>query len=239
MAGPPWTRVLARSSSGQLLLAGGSRRQHALHTCNSKVNHVSVFIVHGPVRVPDGVGKFNQVPKHGRGDDVIELPSLENTQERSEPADRWPPCSTPHLRAGCSTLLSAQGRIQISVNILLNECWTTQCEILMSSLCCMNTDEHINWETSATESKGLNYSCVSHGSGSLKNNPLRRCKIWLSVFRCDCVSASYLFLIIHGQVQIWSCVFCASSVMSIWLGLFLAGLVKKTADWLIHYFTWE
>lgn len=139
----PWrTRVLAKSSPDRLLLAGGTRRQHALHTCHSKVNHVSVFIEHGPVRIPDGVGKFNQVPKHGRGDDVIELPSVENTQERNETADRWPPCSTPHLRAGCSTLLPAQGRIHITVNILLNECQTTQCEILMSSLCCMNTDQH-------------------------------------------------------------------------------------------------
>ena len=42
-------------------------------TSNSKVYHISILIVNCPVRIPDGVGKFNQVSKFGRGHNVVEL----------------------------------------------------------------------------------------------------------------------------------------------------------------------
>lgn len=42
-------------------------------TCNSKMYDISISIIHSPVRISDGVGKFYQVSECSRGHNVINL----------------------------------------------------------------------------------------------------------------------------------------------------------------------
>lgn len=43
------------------------------HTCHSKMDHVSILVIYGPVGVSNGIRKLYQVSKVGRGNNVFNL----------------------------------------------------------------------------------------------------------------------------------------------------------------------
>ena len=96
-------------------------------TCNSKMDYMSIFIIHSPVWVSDRVGKFYQVSKFCSGHNFFDLCSSQNTQQwrairEAESLTRLHPAlhALFTLRAGSAALHSAQGRAAFTGDLVVN-----------------------------------------------------------------------------------------------------------------------